>query len=566
MIKNRIWKRIAALGCCLLTGTGLFSGCMAQPVGAAAADGGMVTVSQSARWTDLENFQAVILVRADGLGNLSWTGLEETESNGSQEGEGAGFNSDGGKDTSEIEPDIISEIQSESASNLEAASEIPSESTPETVSGMRSRHLVVWLSEYFQPDLPVSLPEGCLMEEMPVQTADGRSASIYGFRYKINPGETEKNLEIPVNLRSEYRYQLEKRIVSTCQDAPLEKNVENNGDAGVYIVEKSGSSQRILCQTTSDFLEIPAGTADFSVEVSPTEETAVAGSRILMNASLINTGQVPFYHISLQVKTSDGDIIPVWENEPNLEVSQEGALLESLAEGETRTLSFYADTSSAQKGELTFEVLAQTQEPISLERTGTAKMIVQPPKASFTVKKTADCNTACPGDTVTYQISIHNTGQQTLHSVITTERFQMAGVSAVFLEQEGVTLNKTKTQAKIPEIVPGGCVNLKARVVLPDQLEDQNLVNQVIVVTDETGEDEAVRDQTSIRVENKKTSDAASSGTKSGNGSLGAGRTGKGQAPKTGDNSHRELFQALILVSFLISALAARRMFFRRKD
>lgn len=85
MIKNRIWKRIAALGCCLLTGTGLFSGCMAQPVGAEVADGGIVTVSQSARWSDLEKFQAVISVRADGLGNLSWDGLEETESNGSQE-------------------------------------------------------------------------------------------------------------------------------------------------------------------------------------------------------------------------------------------------------------------------------------------------------------------------------------------------------------------------------------------------------------------------------------------------------------------------------------------------
>ena len=41
------------------------------------------------------------------------------------------------------------------------------------------------------------------MEEMPIQTADGRSASIYGFRYKINPGETEKILEIPVSLRRE---------------------------------------------------------------------------------------------------------------------------------------------------------------------------------------------------------------------------------------------------------------------------------------------------------------------------------------------------------------------------
>ena len=252
--------------------------------------------------------------------------------------------------------------------------------------------------------------------------------------------------------------------------------------------------------------------------------------------------------------------------EPEVETDGAHAVLQSLAEGEERTLSFYADPSSAQKGNLRLKVLAKTENPVSLEQTGEALVLIQPQKASFTVKKIADCDTARPGDTVTYQISIHNTGQQTLHSVITTERFQMAGVSAAFLEQEGVTLNKTKTQAKIPEIVPGGCVNLKARVVLPDQLEDQNLVNQVIVVTDETGEDEAVRDQTSIRVENKKTSDAVSSGAKSGNGSSGAGRTGKGQAPKTGDNSHRELFQALILVSFLISALAARRMFFRRKD
>ena len=543
---------------------------MAQPVGAAAADGGIVTVSQSARWTDLENFQAVISVRADGLGNLSWTGNEGNEDNESPEGKAAGFQSDGGKDTTEIEPDIISEIQSEPASNLEDTSEVlselPSESTPETVSGIQSRHLVVWLSEYFQPDLPVSLPEGCLMEEMPIQTADGRSASIYGFRYKINPGETEKILEIPVSLRREYRYPLEKRTVSTCQDAPLEKGVENLCQGGVYIVEKSGDRQRIICQTTSDFLEIPAGIANFSVEISPQEENAVAGERLLMNARLINTGQVPLYDLSLEAQAEEMEVTPVWEKEPEVETDGAHAVLQSLAEGEERTLSFYADPSSAQKGNLRLKVLAKTENPVSLEQTGEALVFIQPQKASFTVKKTADCDTARPGDTVTYQISIHNTGQQTLHSVITTERFQMAGVSAAFLEQEGVTLNKTKTQAKIPEIVPGGCVNLKARVVLPDQLEDQNLVNQVIVVTDETGEDEAVRDQTSIRVENKKTSDAVSSGAKSGNGSSGAGRTGKGQAPKTGDNSHRELFQALILVSFLISALAARRMFFRRKD
>ena len=32
-------------------------------------------------------------------------------------------------------------------------------------------------------------------------------------------------------------------------------------------------------------------------------------------------------------------------------------------------------------------------------------------------------------------------------------------------------------------------------------------------------------------------------------------------SPKTGDTSHKELFQVLILLSFLFSAVAARRMF-----
>ncbi len=73
-----------------------------------------------------------------------------------------------------------------------------------------------------------------------------------------------------------------------------------------------------------------------------------------------------------------------------------------------------------------------------------------------------------------------------------------------FLEKKGVILNKTKTQAKIPEIVPGGCINLKAKVVLPENLKDQNLVNQIIVVSDETGEETAVRDQAVIKVEKSK--------------------------------------------------------------
>lgn len=221
-----------------------------------------------------------------------------------------------------------------------------------------------------------------------------------------------------------------------------------------------------------------------------------------------------------------------------------------------------------QKSNLELELFAKTENPVLLEKAAEKQLTLQQGKASFTVKKTADCDNASPGETVTYQISIHNTGEVTLHSVVTTERFGLAGVTATFQEQRGITLNKSRTQAKIPEIAPGGCVNLKAKVVLPKDLKDQNLMNQIIVVTDETGEESAVRDQATIRVEDKeKDSSGNGSGTGNGDGTgIGSGNSAgttmaASTSPKTGDSSHKELFQVLILLSFLFSAAAARRMF-----
>ena len=85
-------------------------------------------------------------------------------------------------------------------------------------------------------------------------------------------------------------------------------------------------------------------------------------------------------------------------------------------------------------------------------------------KADLSVKKTADKETAAPGETVTYQICIVNTGEKTLHSVVGTERFQAAGIHAQFLEQEGVTLNSSRTKAMIQQIPPGEAVSLQAVV------------------------------------------------------------------------------------------------------
>ena len=545
-MKNRIWKKILAVGVSLLAEAGMLVGCTAQPAVAYGAEmEGGLSVVQDAAWTDLQKFQAVISVKADGLASLTWEN-ENQEYESDDENLFSSGNQDGRLENDQYD------------------------FSDETIPHPTSYELVVWLSEYFQPDASFMAPEGCLKEELPIETADGRSSSITGFRWKINSGEQGKQLKIPVTLRDEYRFPAEKHTVPTCQDI-LHANGAISGEengGGVYIVKKVENEKTILCKALSKNLEIPAAHMDFSVEMEAKEKALYTGKRIHMAVNLTNNGQVPFYKISLQAKVKEQELVPVWEKEPGLEVLESGAVLECLSAGETRTLSFYIDPDMNQKSNL--ELFAKTENPVSLEKAAEKQLTLQQGKASFTVKKTADCDNASPGETVTYQISIHNTGEVTLHSVVTTERFGLAGVTATFQEQRGITLNKSRTQAKIQEIAPGGCVNLKAKVVLPKDLKDQNLMNQIIVVTDETGEESAVRDQATIRVEDKeKDGNGSGNGNGGGNGDgtgIGSGNNdgstmAASTSPKTGDTSHKELFQVLILLSFLFSAVAARRMF-----
>ena len=72
-MKNRIWKKILAVGVSLLAEAGMLVGCTAQPAVAYGAEmEGGLSVAQDAAWTDLQKFQAVISVKADGLASLTW--------------------------------------------------------------------------------------------------------------------------------------------------------------------------------------------------------------------------------------------------------------------------------------------------------------------------------------------------------------------------------------------------------------------------------------------------------------------------------------------------------------
>lgn len=145
--------------------------------------------------------------------------------------------------------------------------------------------------------------------------------------------------------------------------------------------------------------------------------------------------------------------------------------------------------------------------------------------------------------------------------MISTERFLHSNIRAQFEEKEGVELNSTKTQARIPQIAPGDCVKLKAFVTLPEDLIDEKLVNQVIVVTDETGESEPIRSQAEVKVHADKSMASATGKNKAE-----IQNSSRDSAPKTGDSSGRELFEILIMVSVLVSVISAGRMLLRKKE
>ena len=83
---------------------------------------------------------------------------------------------------------------------------------------------------------------------------------------------------------------------------------EENG-GGVYIVKKVENEKNILCKALSRNLEIPAANMDFSVEMEAREKELYTGKRIHMVVNLTNNGQIPFYKISLQAKSSSSRLL-----------------------------------------------------------------------------------------------------------------------------------------------------------------------------------------------------------------------------------------------------------------
>ena len=142
----------------------------------------------------------------------------------------------------------------------------------------------------------------------------------------------------------------------------------------------------------------------------------------------------------------------------NLQGEWSGDNLEQLDVGiKERAVSDSEISRRSRKSAVSVKILASAEvemteadtEDAVINRETSLDTKIIPLEASFEVTKTADRSVAVPGDKILFQICIRNTGERTLHSVVTTERFQLGNVPVQFLEKEGVVLNKSKTKARI---------------------------------------------------------------------------------------------------------------------
>ena len=351
--------------------------------------------------------------------------------------------------------------------------------------------LVTYISEYFVPKTD-SVPKNMAAQQISVRSQSGEATEITKLKIMLNveqDGQDEIFFRIPLILRQEYRFPTEKSSYPVTQEEPLQKDCTG---AGTFLLTEENGEELVIAEGISPMLDVEAVEADMGLSVTAQNEKMKAGQTIRYQVEIANTGKLDLADIRLTSSLSCPKIRQIWEDAEGL--LTEGAVAEfaELKAGESRSFYVQAPLLDEQEKDLEHQVEAEARvkgrAAEVIRKNATTINSLEALKADLSVKKIADKETAAPGETVTYQICIVNTGEKTLHSVVGTERFQAAGIHAQFLEQEGVTLNSSRTKAMIQQIPPGEAVSLQAVVKIPERTADQRLFNQVTVTSQETGE------------------------------------------------------------------------------
>lgn len=421
--------------------------------------------------------------------------------------------------------------------------------------------LVTYISEYFVPETD-SVPKNMAAQQISVRSQSGEVTEITKLESVLNVeqnGQDEIFFRIPLILRQEYRFPAEKSSYPVTQEEPLQKDCTG---AGTFLMTEENGEKLVIAEGISPMLDVEAAEADMELSVIAQNKKMKAGQTIRYQVEIANTGKLDLADIRLTSSLSCPKIRQLWEDAEGL--LTEGAVAEfaELKAGESRSFYVQAPLLDEQEKDLEHQVEAEARvkdraDEVIRKNASTINGL-EALKADLSVKKTADKETAAPGETVTYQICIVNTGEKTLHSVVGTERFQAAGIHAQFLEQEGVTLNSSRTKAMIQQIPPGEAVSLQAVVKIPRKTADQKLFNQVTVTSQETGErlmeasaSVMVKGEVAITPEEGLPLQGDDQGPASGQ--IQMARTASTH-PKTGDDTRRDLW-TLLAVTGLVTVL-----------
>lgn len=463
-----------------------------------------VLLQQSAQWTDPENFQAELLLEVSGLKKLYRNMQEDKTVSAEQKNDGNPADAAHPEENDLSYENVWSEENELSDGNIKEdvndwsdknarQGETPEPDDDKAEKDETARYfLTAYISEYFQVE-ESGLKYDMQAESVHIQNQKGKETEITKLTCEVQFTDDEKDtfsLRIPVTLREEYRISPVSVSYPVCQDEPLEKDQDSPNSTGVYFISRTGDSDEVLAVSPSASLEVAAAKTGITAVLKQSISEVRAGQSVPYVLEVRNTGELSLENIVISSTFSINDVKAEWESDTGFTVNGLQGVLTALQPGETRMLRATAQLTENQSGKLIHTVTVKSKHPGKDEEIGcqtSTEIRVSQLKAAFEVEKTADRTQAYPGDTITYQICIRNTGERTLHSVLSTERFQNAGIQAKFVSKEGITLSSNGTQALIPQIAPGEVVALYATVTIPQYFASQELINEVTVISDETG-------------------------------------------------------------------------------
>ena len=582
-MKKRIWNQLKkAVAVTVLAG--IMGNCTVSAAEFEAQElaAPEVLLQQSAEWTDEKNFQAEIRLEVSGLKELykktqdvdkgenvqkekpAESEIENEASDGESDESEANNGEANGEENEENTADGTEEVVNEASENESADQATANESEGQQEENTRPTEtkyfLTAYISEYFQVD-ESGLKHDMKAESVQIQNQKGEETEITKLICEVpKPDENTDTftLIIPVSLRTEYQISSVAVTYPVCQDAPLYKDQETTG---TYFWMKTEEENKILAAAESAVLTVTEAKTGLTAELQQSATEIRAGQAVSYVLEVKNTGEISLENIEISSNFSMKDINAAWESADNFAANGMQGVLKILQPGENRKLRLTAQLTERQSGELTHTVTVSAKHPGKNENIGcqaSAKLKATELKAAFEVEKTADRTEAYPGDTITYQICIRNTGERTLHSILSTERFQNAGIQAKFVQKEGVTINSSGTQAMIPQIAPGEAFALYATVTVPQYLSSQELINEVIVVAEETGS-QTVKSQSEVTLTaNENTVTATPQPTETalqtyggGNGyaSKSADSYAAASKPRTGDETEIGLYLAIAILA-----------------